>query len=220
MRSKPDNEILQTFHHYRSRKWLVSYLRYLRWYCNTGWATCLCKKWITWWRVWPMSKHCAFTLSLLGRWTSSFMINQQDPGEKYWVHCHLTAGDSSYPIQSSQQAAFKVKPHEHWTVVHFLTMSLTLNRLQEERYSWSSTSAACAKNNRRVCRKQWRRDHPFGFFAKPARNPTTGVLDLKKWECGVPGKENTIWDGGLFKLELVFPDGTYSPCSSTSWRHC
>lgn len=56
-------------------------------------------------------------------------------------------------------------------------------------------------------RKQWRRDHPFGFFAKPLRN-SQGMMDLKKWECGVPGKEKTIWEGGLFKLEVTFPDGT------------
>ena len=33
------------------------------------------------------------------------------------------------------------------------------------------------------------------------------MMDLKKWECGVPGKEKTIWEGGLFKLEVTFPDG-------------
>jgi ubiquitin-conjugating enzyme E2 I len=65
-------------------------------------------------------------------------------------------------------------------------MTLCQNRLQEER-------------------KQWRKDHPFGFFAKPHRN-AQGVLDLKKWECGVPGKKDTLWDGGLFKLDVVFPD--------------
>jgi ubiquitin-conjugating enzyme E2 I len=32
-------------------------------------------------------------------------------------------------------------------------------------------------------------------------------MDLKKWDCGVPGKEKTIWEGGLFKLEVTFPDG-------------
>ena len=55
-------------------------------------------------------------------------------------------------------------------------------------------------------RKQWRRDHPFGFFAKPVRTPQ-GILDLKKWECGVPGKDKTLWEGGLFKLDVLFPDG-------------
>jgi ubiquitin-protein ligase len=54
-------------------------------------------------------------------------------------------------------------------------------------------------------RKSWRRDHPFGFFAKPMRG-ANGMMDLKKWDCGVPGKEKTIWEGGLFKLEVTFPD--------------
>lgn len=60
-------------------------------------------------------------------------------------------------------------------------------------------------------RKQWRRDHPFGFFAKPVRT-AQGVLDLKKWECGVPGKDKTLWEGGLFKLDVLFPDGKLGPC--------
>ncbi|KAF5581655.1 SUMO-conjugating enzyme ubc9 [Fusarium pseudocircinatum] len=70
-------------------------------------------------------------------------------------------------------------------------MALCQNRLQEER-------------------KQWRRDHPFGFYAKPQRTKE-GVLDVKNWECGIPGKDNTIWSGGLFKLTIAFPDGKFVP---------
>lgn len=65
-------------------------------------------------------------------------------------------------------------------------MALCQNRLQEER-------------------KNWRKDHPFGFYAKPIRG-AGGVIDLKTWECGIPGKEKTIWEGGLFKLTMIFPD--------------
>ncbi|KAI1370160.1 ubiquitin carrier protein [Hypoxylon crocopeplum] len=54
-------------------------------------------------------------------------------------------------------------------------------------------------------RKQWRKDHPFGFWARPLKTPQ-GALDLKVWECGIPGKEKTIWEGGLFKLTMIFPD--------------
>ena len=57
--------------------------------------------------------------------------------------------------------------------------------------------------------KQWRKDHPFGFVARPGKNGPT--LDLKRWECAIPGKDKTIWEGGLFKLEMQFPDGM---CSS------
>lgn len=65
-------------------------------------------------------------------------------------------------------------------------MSLCLNRLQEER-------------------KQWRKDHPYGFYARPTKG-ANGVADLKTWEVGIPGKQNTIWAGGLFKLSVIFPD--------------
>ncbi|RMX87855.1 hypothetical protein D0869_02055 [Hortaea werneckii] len=66
-------------------------------------------------------------------------------------------------------------------------MSLCQTRLQEER-------------------KTWRKDHPFGFVARPMKTPQ-GALDLKRWDCAIPGKEKTLWDGGLFKLEMQFPDG-------------
>ncbi|VDK73169.1 unnamed protein product, partial [Cylicostephanus goldi] len=41
-------------------------------------------------------------------------------------------------------------------------------------------------------RKAWRKDHPFGFIAKPVKNPD-GTLNLFKWECAIPGKKDTIW---------------------------
>ncbi|KAJ5229631.1 hypothetical protein N7489_010339 [Penicillium chrysogenum] len=66
-------------------------------------------------------------------------------------------------------------------------MSLCQNRLQEERYKAMASRP------------------PFGFVAKPKRAPQGG-LDLKNWECAIPGKANTLWEGGLFKLDLIFPD--------------
>ncbi|CED84191.1 ubiquitin-conjugating enzyme 9 [Phaffia rhodozyma] len=54
-------------------------------------------------------------------------------------------------------------------------------------------------------RKQWRKDHPFGFYARPAKN-TDGTMDLMKWEVGIPGKAGTNWEGGIFKLQMIFPE--------------
>ncbi|GAA6002308.1 E2 SUMO-conjugating protein UBC9 [Rhodotorula paludigena] len=54
-------------------------------------------------------------------------------------------------------------------------------------------------------RKQWRKDHPYGFWAKPKKN-ADGSMDLKTWEAGIPGKEGTPWEGGVFPLSLLFPD--------------
>jgi ubiquitin-conjugating enzyme E2 I len=42
--------------------------------------------------------------------------------------------------------------------------------------------------------------------AKPERN-VQGVMELKNWTCKIPGKAKTIWEGGVFTLSLVFPDG-------------
>jgi ubiquitin-conjugating enzyme len=101
-------------------------------------------------------------------------------------------------------------------------MSLCQNRLVEERYVGTDPVHLLQKKVNKVMipaqadppgshrsRKQWRKDHPFGFFAKPYRTPQ-GVLDMKKWECGIPGKPKTLWEGGLFKLDMVFPDGECS----------
>lgn len=97
-------------------------------------------------------------------------------------------------------------------------MSLCMNRLSEERYVFPLRATKPQKLILSPKSKQWRRDHPFGFFAKPVRN-ASGVMDLKKWEVGVPGKEKTIWEGGLFKLEVTFPDGAYTPHLSLSPQH-
>ncbi|RPA81797.1 ubiquitin-conjugating enzyme [Ascobolus immersus RN42] len=67
-------------------------------------------------------------------------------------------------------------------------MNLCISRLQEER-------------------KQWRRDHPFGFVAKPVKNEK-GV-DIMKWSCVVPGKEKTAWEGAILKVEISFPEVSY-----------
>ena len=54
-------------------------------------------------------------------------------------------------------------------------------------------------------RKAWRKDHPFGFVAKPTKNPD-GSLNLMNWECAIPGKKGTPWEGGLYKLRMLFKD--------------
>ena len=54
-------------------------------------------------------------------------------------------------------------------------------------------------------RKAWRKEHPFGFVAKPLKNPD-GSLNLYAWECVIPGKKNTGWAGGHYKLSMNFKD--------------
>ncbi|CAI8016939.1 SUMO-conjugating enzyme UBC9 [Geodia barretti] len=54
-------------------------------------------------------------------------------------------------------------------------------------------------------RKAWRKDHPFGFVAKPVKNPD-GTLNLMNWECAIPGKKSTPWEGGLYQIRMIFKD--------------
>nr|VWO94842.1 Ubiquitin-conjugating enzyme E2 2 [Ganoderma boninense] len=71
-------------------------------------------------------------------------------------------------------------------------------------------------------RKQWRKDHPFvrvfpcqsrtppltflqGFYAKPTKAPD-GSMNLLEWEVGIPGKAGTPWEGGVYKLMMIFPE--------------
>ena len=43
-------------------------------------------------------------------------------------------------------------------------------------------------------RKGWRKDHPFGFIARPMKNPD-GSLNLMLWEYGIPGNDIYIRQG-------------------------
>ena len=54
-------------------------------------------------------------------------------------------------------------------------------------------------------RKCWRKDHPFGFIARPMKN-ADGTMNLMLWEYGIPGKKGTPWEGGLYKGQIIFKD--------------
>uniref|UniRef100_A0A804MBH4 UBC core domain-containing protein n=1 Tax=Zea mays TaxID=4577 RepID=A0A804MBH4_MAIZE len=67
-------------------------------------------------------------------------------------------------------------------------------------------------------RKAWRKSHPLvgtvilsasslllGFVAKPAMLPD-GSVNLMLWNCVVPGKEGTDWEGGYFPVTLHFTE--------------
>lgn len=52
-------------------------------------------------------------------------------------------------------------------------------------------------------RKDWRKDHPFGFVAKPITN-NDGSLDMLKWSCEIPGPKGSIWEAGVYMLSMDF----------------
>ena len=51
-------------------------------------------------------------------------------------------------------------------------------------------------------RKAWRKDHPFGFIARPTKNPD-GTMNLMLWEYGIPGKKGTPWEGGMYRYLAI-----------------
>ena len=54
-------------------------------------------------------------------------------------------------------------------------------------------------------RKQWRKEHPPGFFAKPQRNADSSE-NLMQWDCGIPGPANSDWAGGVYPLRMTFSE--------------
>lgn len=53
-------------------------------------------------------------------------------------------------------------------------------------------------------RKQWRIDHPVGFYARPSKE--SGEVNMLKWDCGIPGKAKSPWYGGLYRLTMEFSE--------------
>ena len=54
-------------------------------------------------------------------------------------------------------------------------------------------------------RKAWRKKHPVGFYARAEKNGD-GSTNLLAWQCGIPGKQGTAWEGGTYKLEMKFSE--------------
>ena len=54
-------------------------------------------------------------------------------------------------------------------------------------------------------RKSWRKDHPFGFIARPMKNQD-GTMNLMLWEYGIPGKKGTPWEGGMYRGQMIFKE--------------
>jgi ubiquitin-protein ligase len=77
-------------------------------------------------------------------------------------------------------------------------------------------SAGIARGRLKEERKAWRRDHPYGFYARPLAKGD-GSSDIMHWECGVPGKEGSDWEGGVFKVSMEFSDDYPSKPPKCKW---
>mmetsp|Transcript_58351 Transcript_58351/g.117209 ORF Transcript_58351/g.117209 Transcript_58351/m.117209 type:complete len:162 (+) Transcript_58351:74-559(+) len=52
-------------------------------------------------------------------------------------------------------------------------------------------------------RKEWRKDHPPDYVAKP-KNKADGSSDLMCWHCVIPGKKGSLWEDCKLTLEITF----------------
>lgn len=81
-------------------------------------------------------------------------------------------------------------------------------RLQNRRkvaFTSFNMSSGIARGRLVEERKAWRRDHPFGFYARPT-SKGDGSSDIMKWEAGIPGKEGTDWENGVYKVSMEFSE--------------
>ena len=67
------------------------------------------------------------------------------------------------------------------------------------------SSNSIAVNRLRQERKNWRKDHPQGFWARPDVNSDSS-MNLLKWVAGIPGKVGTDWEGGTYQVHLFFTE--------------
>ena len=54
-------------------------------------------------------------------------------------------------------------------------------------------------------RKDWRKEHPVNFYARPMKS-ADNANDIMNWEAGIPGKEGTDWEGGVYRVTMEFPE--------------
>lgn len=52
-------------------------------------------------------------------------------------------------------------------------------------------------------RRAWRKDPSLGFMTVPTKNPD-GTINLMNWECAVSRKKGSPWEGGMFKIQMLF----------------
>ncbi|CAK0828462.1 unnamed protein product [Prorocentrum cordatum] len=55
-------------------------------------------------------------------------------------------------------------------------------------------------------RAAFKKDHPFGFYAKYAPNEDGKGQNVFKWNCGIPGRAKGPWEGAAYALTMEFTE--------------
>ncbi|KAF2601220.1 hypothetical protein F2Q70_00026355 [Brassica cretica] len=87
-----------------------------------------------------------------------------------------------------------------------------INLLERRRAIWAIEakqtevmSGGIARGRLTEERKAWRKNHPHAFVAKPETS-SDGTNNLMVWQCIIPGKSGTDWEGGFYPLTLNFSE--------------
>jgi len=64
-------------------------------------------------------------------------------------------------------------------------------------------------------RKQWRKEHRWGFYARETLNED-GSKNIFKWEAGIPGKEKVLTHNNRSKAPLAGANAL-ARRSTTAW---
>uniref|UniRef100_A0A2S2R2T9 SUMO-conjugating enzyme UBC9 n=1 Tax=Sipha flava TaxID=143950 RepID=A0A2S2R2T9_9HEMI len=75
--------------------------------------------------------------------------------------------------------------------------------VQQEVYFRDWNMSNIAQDTLEERRREWRRDPLFKFVAKAHIN-SDREMDMFRWKCFIPGKENTPWEGGVYKFTMLF----------------
>jgi Ubiquitin-conjugating enzyme len=96
-------------------------------------------------------------------------------------------------------------PSRFVSIVPLLTVSVPRTGAQQRKESPPPVMSGVARKRLVEERKSWRKDHPIGFWARPQAS-ADGSTDMFRWKAGIPGKEGTDWQGGVFTVSMEFSE--------------
>ncbi|OLP79589.1 Sumo-conjugating enzyme ubc9 [Symbiodinium microadriaticum] len=68
-------------------------------------------------------------------------------------------------------------------------------------------------------RAAFKKDHPFGFYAKYAPNEDGKGQNVFKWNCGIPGRAKGPWEGATYALTMEFTEDYPSKPPKCKFAH-
>eukprot|EP00439_Symbiodinium_sp_Y106_P023858 s7408_g2.t3 len=91
--------------------------------------------------------------------------------------------------------------------------------LQREEANRRRRMASFASKRLAQERAAFKKDHPFGFYAKYAPNEDGKGQNVFKWNCGIPGRAKGPWEGATYALTMEFTEDYPSKPPKCKFAH-